>query len=408
MFKKTVTQLFRKILLLGLIIILAESCKKNEPASFQNNEKNVNFISKTDATKFANSLIFKDLQGGVLKKEVKEIREITSKLNNQNDLYVINYKNGGFVVLSADNRSFPIFAVSSKNEFKFNDKNYPAGLVDWMETATEYIDKLKLSNKVQDNHTKHLWEYPDARENTLLTTAEVGSKPNASYFLPPVDPDDCRGYAKIVRPLLTTIWDQWYGYNNFTPDLGCPGHAPTGCVATAMAQIMKYHQYPNRYNWAIMPDGIGSNETSKLMSDIGSAVGMTYACDGSSADTKAAVANAFKSNFGYQSSATYIDYEGTSNYNVVTNELSLLKPVMFRGGRKRSGLTWPWNYYTEGHAWVCDGFISWSDCTISTLSLYMNWGWGGSYNGLYSFSNFNPSSYTFNYQSGVVVGIRKP
>ena len=81
---------------------------------------------------------------------------------------------------------------------------------------------------------------------------------------------------------------------------------------------------------------------------------------------------------------------------------------MFRGGRKRSGLTWPWNYYTEGHAWVCDGFISWSDCRISTLSLYMNWGWGGSYNGLYSFSNFNPSSYTFNYQSGVVVGIRKP
>ncbi|WP_089080115.1 C10 family peptidase [Flavobacterium branchiophilum] len=71
-------------------------------------------------------------------------------------------------------------------------------------------------------------------------------------------------------------------------------------------------------------------------------------------------------------------------------------------------MTWPWNYYTDGHAWVCDGYVHWSDCSVSMLALYMNWGWSGNYNGLYAFNNFNPSTYTFNYKSGAVVGIRKP
>lgn len=111
-----------------------------------------------------------------------------------------------------------------------------------------------------------------------------------------------------------------------------------------------------------------------------------------------------------------MDYDGTSNYNAVRNELRAQKPVILRGGRKRSGITWPWNYYTDGHAWICDGFTSYSeycwspDCGYgySTLYFHMNWGWNGSFNGNYAFNNFNPSTYTFNYESGAVIGIRRP
>jgi hypothetical protein len=134
------------------------------------------------------------------------------------------------------------------------------------------------------------------------------------------------------------------------------GRAPTGCVATAMAQVMKYHEFPNNYNWDNMPDLWGTMETARLMRDVGDAVNMDWGCDGSGADTKDEVASSFRNDFGY-SSASYSGF----NRDIVKQQLRWNRPVILRGGRKS--------------------------------------GW-------YAYNNWNPGDHTFNYNRGMVYNIK--
>jgi hypothetical protein len=231
----------------------------------------------------------------------------------------------------------------------------------------------------------------------------------------PDDPTICpTDQSETVGPLLSTTWGQGYGYNDYTPLTGCTnyynGHAPTGCVATAMAQVMKYYQKPSTYNWANMPNTYGTNDTAILMRDIGGAVRMSYGCDGSSANSGDEIASTFRDDFHY-SNASGGDYD----YQVVKQQLIANKPVILTGGRKKIGISW--NMYTDGHAWVCDGFQSSTIYSYDEsegfcrgwgyLMLHMNWGWGTyeNFNGWYSFNNFNPSTYTFNYETKMYYNI---
>ena len=153
-----------------------------------------------------------------------------------------------------------------------------------------------------------------------------------------------------------------------------------------------------------MPNNSGSTETARLMRDIGNSVGMSYSCNGSSADTKGRVASAFTSSFGY-SSARYADY----NSSTVIQQIRNNRPVILRGGRK-SGW-WIFSSYADGHAWVCDGYryslIYSDDCQTAWGYSYfhMNWGWNSTYNGWFSLNNWNPGDYTFNYKRGMVYDI---
>lgn len=104
---------------------------------------------------------------------------------------------------------------------------------------------------------------------------------------------------------MQTTWGQGCGYNLELETLNCTlpcGKAYTGCVATAMAQIMRYHQHPTSFSWNSMTNNSGNFPIALLMKDIGKNVGMDYKCDGSSsADTENVVANVFKSKYGYSS-----------------------------------------------------------------------------------------------------------
>ncbi len=177
------------------------------------------------------------------------------------------------------------------------------------------------------------------------------------------------------------------------------GRAWTGCVATAMAQVMKHHKHPTNYNWSDMPNSYGNTYISSLMRDIGDAVGMKYTCDASKAYADD-IAPALKNTFGYNS-ASYADYD----YNTVKSELNHSRPVILTGGRKTGG--WIFSQYEDGHAWVCDGYsLTVFPCWGSMLTFHMNWGWGGTYNGWYGFLNFNPGDYTFNYKRKMVYNIK--
>lgn len=297
------------------------------------------------------------------------------------------------MILAGDKRSEPILAFSENNNFPIDAEFYPSGLVDWLYDSKESIQKIRNENLKATKEVKKKWN------NLSNGDADV-----VTYRIEPPDDDDCTITVTQKGPYLQTTWGQGCGYNSLLPQMSCDvpcGRAYTGCVATAMAQIMRYHEFPNNYNWTNMPNNSGTIYTATLMKDIGNAVGMEYKCDGSGSDTKNEVASSFRNDFGY-STASYADY----NYQTVKSELNYRRPVVLRGGRK-SGW-WIFAKYVDAHAWVCDGYLSHVDpCWGSTLKFYMHWGWGnGSYNGWYGFNNFNPGDNTYNYKTGMVYNIK--
>ncbi|MDZ7898455.1 MAG: C10 family peptidase [Arcicella sp.] len=287
-------------------------------------------------------------------------------------------------------------------------------MVSWLSSTKDYIKAIrKDGDKFKVNEKAWREETIEKIVGNSSTEKIIGNSPKKSSRVSyqECEPDapcgsgggPCNDRYTIVNPLVSTQWGQWSGYNDETPLTGCNssnGHAPTGCVATAIAQVMNYHRRPTRYNWDNMQ--AGNSALTTLMKDIGEEVNMNYGCDGSSASTENEAASSLTGDFQY-SSAQY----GSYNYSIVVNELNNSRPVILKGG-SQSGW-WIFSTYVDGHAWVCDGYNEYYFCDVGVTYLYlhMNWGWGNSgLDGLYSFNNFNLDGFTFNYQRGMVYNIR--
>lgn len=329
------------------------------------------------------------------KRKVKNMKNVPDEDGND-VFYIVNFEEGGFVIMSGDRRINPVLAYSLTGNFKFDSNTFPSGLNSWLSSTKDYV-KYVRKNKDKFKVNEKVWK-------EKIIEKIVGGFSNKSQRISavPVDPPtECNDILTVVNPLISTNWGQGVGYNNEIERTGCSnysnGHAPTGCVATAMAQVMNFHRKPSQYSWDSMQPN--SFALTTLMKVIGQKVGMVYACDGSSANTQNEVASSFVEDFQY-SSAQYSSY----NQSTVVSELNNGKPVILRGS-SQSGF---WGSYVNGHAWVCDGYRQHYFCEagVTFLLLHMNWGWDGEYNGLYSFNNFNPDDYTFNYQTGMIYNIR--
>jgi hypothetical protein len=174
-------------------------------------------------------------------------------------------------------------------------------------------------------------------------------------------------------------------------------NAWTGCVATAMAQILRYWGHPcsQAYNYATMPNNSGNSEVQRMMRDLGNAVDMDYGCDGSGADGDK-TDNAFKDDFCF-SSASRSNY-GSGSYLTVIQDINAEKPVLLDGCSERKQV-WGflWYKYSDCHMWVCDGYELNQNSCYSTLKFHMNWGWGGSFNGWYGSNSWSPGAFNFQY-----------
>lgn len=207
-------------------------------------------------------------------------------------------------------------------------------------------------------------------------------------------------------PLLTTSWHQHYPYNVLCPD-GDGGRTLVGCVATASAQILAYHQWPvvgtgshsytwpgdyscggsspgqtlsaeyfDEYDWANMPDRCGSctqqqiDAVAELCYEVGVAYNMQYGVCGSGAYTSDAL-NVFPSYFRYSNE---IDKEDRSAHNssswseIIRDEMIASRPIQYR---------------IYGHSIVCDG---WRD-TGGLIQYHMNYGWDDSHTAWYTIDN---------------------
>lgn len=352
----------------------------------QNNQRFKKYIDqfKTEAGKIKNTSI--DSIYIVDYIEIKDSKNVTA-------FYLSKLSNNSVLTFAADNRSHPILSYSEfKNDIDID--SMPQSFIYWL------YDEVKAIEFARENKVKQT----DAVNKEWISIQTRMEPPSGGT------PWECpNAYFYEKSPILSTAWGQGSGYNNLCPNLGCDGngHAPTGCVATAMAQIMKYFEHPSSYNWSNMPDYFGTYDTQILMSDVGGSVDMDYDCEGSGAYSWK-VDDALEDEFNY-SNATYGNY----NYNTVKSNLQQNKPVYLSGDRI-SGYFLGIPLY-KGHAWVCDGYRAGHVCVFDDygniigeydyLYFHMNWGWDGNFSwcGLNNFTA--PNGYSYNYHKKMVYNI---
>lgn len=240
-----------------------------------------------------------------------------------------------------------------------------------------------------------------------------------------------RATHAAVAPMLKTTWDQGAPYNNLAPADSKGDHAYTGCVATAMAQVMNYWNYPQKatgrgllsafpvgytgtqslnlgkqnIDWANMLNSYSGNYTEAqanavawLMQACGYSCDMKYSVGGSGASSFRA-ALAFSKNFLYNKNIDYCqrDFYSASEWDeLVYGELAAGRPVMY-GGQSTS----------VGHQFVCDGYDG-------NGYFHFNWGWSGMSDGYFLLDALNPDSVGagggagggYNYGQDIMTGIQ--
>ncbi len=392
----------KRFLVLIFIVFFTFSCQKENIELVKDNQLTTD-VSKDLANKIAlnfsktksfwanpkdqNDLLKSTSTDDFTEKEVDDVFSILGSDDNA-AFYIFTFKPSGFVIISATKKEEPILAYSTTSHF--NMDSLPLGLQMWIDVRTQRIQEIKESDVEIPEGVKAEWDkYVGAPNWTDPETGEPGPVPN---------PNEGNYTIEKILP-LNTKWGQKSGYNALLDEID--GQLPpSGCVAIAMAQVMKYHQFPSSYNWAAMPNTYATNTTAQLIKDIGSKVGMNYGLDGSGADTKSKVPPAFK-NFGYSSSVRYSDYSSDK----IKSEIDANRPVIFKGGTKKywAGII---PYYADGHAWVCYGYHKANLNGYGYFRMYMNWGWYGSYDGWYSYNSFNNGNGSFNYKVGTIIGIK--
>ena len=309
-----------------------------------------------------------------------ELTQVTRRSVDNQHFYIFNLNdNQGWVLVADDDRSIPILGYSKSGEFV--TENLSANIEDWLTGISSEIQYIIDNDIVADEKTTSLWK-------------ELFSGVSTEF----INRDE-----KVVNPLVQTRWNQAPYYNDHCPyDNQYGERTVTGCVATAMAQVLKYWNYPEvgsgshsystssygtlyanfggtQYAWNNMPNRVTSpnNAVATLMYHCGVSVDMSYGVaetGGSGAYVISSYTNsencaefAFKNYFGYKSSAHGEMKDNTSDSqwkNMLRADLNASRPLVYAG------------FGNGGHCFVCDGYDN-SDM------FHFNWGWDGQNDGFY-------------------------
>ena len=318
------------------------------------------------------------MKGMKLQVSDKARRAGTPNEEQNQPYYVFNAEgNGGFVIISGDDRTPEVLGYA--NEGAFDIETAPANarwLMDYYEKSISSLD-------------------------TDIQTKTFSKKAPAN--------------RSSVAPLVKTKWGQGnrgMAYNKYCPQVDGK-KCFVGCVATAMAQIMNYHQWPvsattaigaytteteniympalspTTFNWNNMTD----DDIARLLFYCGQAVQMDYGPTTSYAYAEDAAVS-FYEVFGYETGAHYIfrdDYADDDWEELMYNELRNYGPILYRGADPNAG----------GHIFICDGY----DASNGLFSI--NWGWYGDCDGYFLLSQLKPGD-DYSSGQGAVVGVRPP
>ena len=302
--------------------------------------------------------------------------------NGMATMYVFNF-DGGYVIVAADDSSSPILGYSDQGKFTY--ENTPDGLRFMLNELSRGIVTVVEQGRPVSSDIVSRWKNLEA--NGYL---------HADKGLP------------VVEPLVQQRWDQGSPFNMYVPN-GCPA----GCVATAMAQLMKYWEWPvtgtgehryyaplygeqyanfgaTTYDWANMIDyyGNGSSQEEReavatLMYHCGVSVDMNYEPSGSGAysgDVPAAISTYFS----YTNKSYYITKGGNYDEWITLLKSNIDQRIpMYYSGHSEDG----------GHAFICDGYDA-------DGLFHFNFGWGGSYN---NYLLIDGENFEYSGSQGVVV-----
>jgi len=345
-------------------------------------------LSKAKA--FLNS---RNINASLQPAEGDNVRSKAFSAQDEQDFYVFNIgQNEGFTIVAAEDNVPAILAYADNGSFSYDDM--PDGL---QSLLTDYSNMVGFARQ-----TGQVFEIV--------------------------------GAGNAVEPIITATWGQGDPYNQACPLFVNGNRSITGCVATAMAMVLRHYgrcayktvqnQMPayncrtnwNGYgqiavssvpkraalNWNEMPDNFNGNistaqkdAVSKLMLYCGTAVNMDYrdqANGGSSAAAKN-VPYALTRYFGYKSTIQNVDkwgMEATEWFNIIYKEIENNRPIILSGSDESN----------NGHTFICDGFDGES-------RFHINWGWNGSYNGYYLLTALTPANYPngFNALGNATIGI---
>ena len=304
-------------------------------------------------------------------------------------VFVFNSTDEGFVLVSAEDNARAVLGYSDEGTFDAN--NIPENMQFWLKM---YADEMRSATeaKGERREAKGKVNRREVRGERLEAKGERREAEEEAY--------------PTIAPLLgETIWGQGEPFNNKCPEINGE-RTVTGCVATALSQIMYIHKYPTKgtgshsyttetegltvsanfgnttYDWANMiPNYKGSytttqaNAVATLMHHVGVAADMDYTVDGSGAVSSIALA-AITEYFGYNKAINVLPKDflkEETTLQTIASDLQAGRPVYISGSTVNQ----------EGHAFVCDGMQS-------DGYLHINWGWYGLANGYFALSALAP------------------
>lgn len=318
------------------------------------------------------------------------------------DYYVFNVRGGeGFVIIAGDDRVKPVLAYSTSGTF--NPEDVSEGFAFTLASFRREIQYVREHNLTATPDIVSEWK----------SVAKSGQLRQG------------RMARSVVGPVCQTIWNQNYPFNSQCPEdeEGHGGHVYAGCVATAMGQVMKFFDWPDRgvgshtynpegyaqqtanfgetdYHFELMPLALDSTSTeeeyfyiAQFLHQCGIAVDMQYSGHGSGAysfDVPPALRNYFK--YSSDDDVT-LGYWG---FNFYTNEqwAQMLKDggldehlPLYYSGADDSG--------AGGHAFVCDGYDE-------NDYFHFNWGWSGRDDAWCPIGALNTTKYAFNDQNSFI------
>lgn len=286
----------------------------------------------------------------------------TSEKSDSANLFVFNIgAKKGFVVISGEDQDGEVLAYVDEGEFDLSAM--PESMIGWLRAYEEYLQM----RRAQRQPVNKLQYHP----------------------------------TTVVEPLITSKWGQREPYNSLCPSLyGI--QTPTGCTATALAQVMRFHQYPveacqeipayetstnhikmpalepTTFDWDKMPDELFLNSSqesidavSKLMLYCGQSHNMNYTTSGSGAYTYI-IPERLPVYFGYANTMHYVYRKSYSEQewdSLLVKELVNRRPVIYTA----------YTNLSQGHTFICDGYDG-------NGLFHINWGWNGVANGFYRIS----------------------
>ena len=368
----------KRQLLLLVLVLMTVGVWAQQISEEQARDRALKFLTNNDAAKTRGLNVGMDRKTVTAKTDAKSI-------------YAFNLDGGGYVIASGDSRALPVLGYSATGTIDWD--RMPDNMRAWLKSYDQAMATLGNTNEFTDGVSRH------------------GQKTRAP--------------RKAIAPLLKTQWYQLEPYWNDTPPYdganpdwkGQP--SATGCVATAMAMVMNYYQWPKdacteipaydlttahenvekvwhidalpptTFDWGNMldnyvtPEGtIGTPEqqkaVAKLMRYCGQSVQMRYS-PMDSGSNRQAVAEALVKYFGYQNTVQVsqrIYYSINGWEDLIYSELANGRPMVYSGFSKDGG-----------HTFVCDGYDG-------NGLFHINWGWGGTNDDYFSLSVLNPYNNT--------------